>query len=58
MILKLTEHVGITTFLLYKQKNSEILIFRTFIAKFGIFPYFSQKIAISGLACFYDVITT
>ena len=35
MMLKLTEHVGITIFLLYKQKNpGEILIFRTFIAKF------------------------
>ena len=49
MILKLTEHVGITTFLLYiciSKKPGEILIFRTFIAKFWIFAYFSQKIAI------------
>ena len=34
MMLKLTEHVGITIFLLYKQKPGEILIFRTLIAKF------------------------
>ena len=35
MMLKLTEHVGITIFLLYRQKKpGEILIFRTFIAKF------------------------
>ena len=49
MMLKLTEHVGITIFLLYKQKPGEILIFRTFIAKlwiFWIFAYFSLKIAI------------
>ena len=54
-MLKLTEHVGITIFLLYKQKKKkkkktgEILIFRTLIAKFWIFwifAYFSQKIAI------------
>ena len=34
MMLKLTEHVGITILLLYTQKTGEILIFRTFIAKF------------------------
>ena len=40
MMLKLTEHVGITISLLYKQKKKkkkkpgEIMIFRTFIAKF------------------------
>ena len=35
MVLKLTEHVGITISLLHKQKKpGEILIFRTFIAKF------------------------
>ena len=50
-MLKLTEQVGITIFLLYKQKPGEILIFRTFIAKFWIFffwifAYFSQKIDI------------
>ena len=40
MMLKLTEHVGIAIFLLYKQKKKkkkkktgEILIFGTFIAK-------------------------
>ena len=39
-MLKLAEYVGITTFLLYKpkkkkkRKNGEILIFRTFKAKF------------------------
>ena len=46
MMLKLTEHVDITIFLSYKQKPDEILIFRTFIAKFWIFVYFSQNIAI------------
>ena len=56
MMLKLTEHVGITIFLLYKQKkkkkkkkNGEILKFRTFIAQFWvfwIFAYVPQKIAI------------
>ena len=54
MMLKLTEHAGITIVLLYKQKPVEILIFGTFIAKFcifWIFAYFSQNIAIfrSGL---------
>ena len=35
MMLKLTEHVGINIYLLYKQKKTgKILIFRTFIAKF------------------------
>ena len=34
MKLKLTKDVGITIFLLYKQKPSEILIFRTIVAKF------------------------
>ena len=34
MMLKLTEHVGITILLLYKQKPGVILIFRTFMAKF------------------------
>ena len=62
MVPKLTEHVGITISLLYKQKPGEILIFRTFIAKFWIFAYITQKIAIlaqfSGPACLYDVITT
>ena len=46
-MLKLTEHVGITIFLLYKQKPGEILIFRTFIVKFWIFAYITQNIAIS-----------
>ena len=45
-MLKLTEHVGITIFLLYKQKLGEILKFRTFIVKFWIFAYFTQNIAI------------
>ena len=34
MIPKRTDHVGITIFLLYCKKPGEILIFRTFIAKF------------------------
>ena len=48
-MLKLTEHVGITIFFCISKKPGEILIFRTFIAKFWIFwifAYFSQKIAI------------
>ena len=58
-MLKLTEHVGITIFLLYKQKirrssdiqnfHSEILNFRLFLRKISQF---------SGPACIYDVITT
>ena len=58
MMLKLTEHVGIIIFLLYKQKiqwNSDIQNFYSEILKFRLF---SQEIAISGPACFYDVITT
>ena len=46
-MLKITEHVGITIFLLYlSKKTGEMLIFRIFIAKFWIFlifAYFSQK---------------
>ena len=66
-MLKLTEHVKITISLLYKQKNPgkkprETLIFRTFIAKFWIFAYFTQKnrnlAQFSGPACLYDLITT
>ena len=47
-MLKLTEYVGITIFLLYKQKKKpgEIPIFRTFIAKVWIFAFFYQKTAI------------
>ena len=45
----LTEHVGITIFLLYKKKPGEILIFRTFIAKFWIFAYFTQKSLFSSI---------
>ena len=57
-MLKLTEHVEITIFLLYKQTRwnsdiqnfyNEILNFRLFYAKYRKF---------SGPACFYDVITT
>ena len=51
-MLKLTEHVGIAIFLLYKQKPREILIFRTFTAKFWIFAYFTQNIIIFGSGMF------
>ena len=34
MMLKLTEHVGITIPFCISKKPDEILIFRTFIAKF------------------------
>ena len=60
-MLKLTEHVGITISLCISKKPDEILIFRTFIAKFWIFTYFTQKnrnlAQFSGPACLYDVIT-
>ena len=50
MMLKLTEHVGITIFLLYKQKirwNSDIQNFYSEILIFlNVRLYFSQKIAI------------
>ena len=51
-MLKLIEHIRITILLLYKQKPGEILIFRTFIAKFCIFAYFTQISQFSGPACF------
>ena len=61
-MLKLTEHVGITISLLYKQKTrwksdiqnfySEILNFRLSYAKNRNLAQFS------GPACLYDVITT
>ena len=64
MVLKLTEHVGITTFLLYKQKKKKKkaakfryseLLWRNF--EFS--PIFRKKKSqFSGPACFYDVITT
>ena len=63
-MLKLTEHVGITIFLLYKQKTwwnsdiqnlySEILNF----LNFRLAPIFRQKSKFSGPTCFYDVLTT
>ena len=61
-MLKLTEHVGITIFLLYKQKtrwNSDIQNFYSEILNFFEFsPIFPEKSQFSGPACFYDVITT
>ena len=59
MMLKLTEHVGITIFLLYKQKNpvkfwySELLYWN-----FEFSPILRKISQFSGPACFYDVITT
>ena len=62
MMLKLTEHVGITISLLYKQKtqwNSDIQNFYSEILNFLNFRLFFAKISkFSGPACFYDVITT
>ena len=61
-MLKLTEHVGITIFLLYKQKNpvkfwySELLYQNFEFFEFS--PIFRKKSQFSGQACFYDVITT
>ena len=49
MMLKLTEHVGITIFLLYKQKtrwNSDIQNFYSEILNFLNFRLFFAKIAI------------
>ena len=48
-MLKLTEHVGITIFLLYKEKNrwnSDIQNFYSEILNFGLF-YAKQKIKIA-----------
>ena len=58
-MLKLTEHVGITIFVLNKQKtwwNSDIQNFYSEILNFRLF--FRKKSQFSGPACFYDVITT
>ena len=52
MMLKLTEHAGITIFLLYKQKTRWNFNF------FEFSPIFHKKSKFSGPACFYDVITT
>ena len=61
-MLKLTEHVGITIFLLYKQKtrwNSDIQNFYSEILKFWNFClFFAKKSKFSGPAYFYDVIST
>ena len=59
MMLKLTEHVEITIFLLYNKKprwNSDIQHFYSEILNFRLF--FATKSQFSGPACFYDVITT
>ena len=62
MMLKLTEHVGITISLLYKQKtrwNSDIQNFYSEILNFRLFYAKNRKLAqFSGPACLYDVITT
>ena len=61
-MLKLTEHVGITIFLLYKQKtrwNSDIQNFYSKILNFLDFClFFAKKLQFSGPTCFYDAITT
>ena len=61
-MMKLTEHVGITIFLLYKQKtqsNSDIQNFYSKIVNFFEFsPIFRKKSQFSGPAWFYDIITT
>ena len=48
MMLKLTEHVGIIIFLLYKQNPGEILIFRTYseILNFCLFFAKSRNIQV------------
>ena len=61
-MLKLTECVEITIFLLYKQKtwwNSDIQNFYSEILNFLNFRlFFAKKSQLSGPACYYDVITT
>ena len=61
-MLKLTEHVGITIFLLYKQKtrwNSDIQNFYSETLNFRLFYAENHNLAqILGPACLYDVITT
>ena len=63
MMLKLTEHVGITISLLYKQKktlwNSDIQNFYSEIFNFRLFYAKNRNLVqFSGPACLYDVITT
>ena len=62
MMLKLTEHVGITISLLYKQKtrwNSDIQNFYSEILNFRLFYAKNLNLAqFSGPACLYDVITS
>ena len=63
MMLKFTEHVGITISLLYKQKktrwNSDIQNFNSEILNFRLFYAKNRNLAqFSGPACLYDVITT
>ena len=61
-MLTFTEHVGITIFILYKQKtrwNSAIQNFYSEILNFFEFSHiFRKNPQFSGPACFYDVITT
>ena len=61
-MLKLTENVEITIFLLYKQEtrwNSDIQNFYSEILNFLNFClFFAKKSQFSGPTCFYDVITT
>ena len=61
-MLKLTEHVGITISLLYKQKprwNSDIQNFYSEILNFRLFYAKNRNLAhFSGPTCPYDVITT
>ena len=62
MTLKLTENVGITISLLYKQKtrwNSDIQNFYSEILNFRLFYAKNRNLAqILGRTCLYDVITT
>ena len=62
MMLKLTEHVGITISLLYKQKtrrNSDIQNFYSDIFNFRLFYARNRNLAqYPGPACLNDVITT
>ena len=45
-MLKLTDMLELPFPICINKKQGEILIFRNFIAKFWIFAYFTQKVAI------------
>ena len=58
MVLKLTVYIRNVIFFSYKPKFGEILIFRTFLAKFSILAYISLKIGYVVLGHDYGVTVT